>query len=77
MNHDKDVLKIVEEKKKTTDLTIELESLRDDLARYKVSKGEWWEEKKEFLKSTKFYDLLGARSDFLFDCGFKGAIQKG
>lgn len=66
------ILENMEEKKRTAGLTAELENLKKELAMYQTTEEERWEKKKkEFLKSLKFYDLLGAHSGFLFDYGYK------
>lgn len=50
-NYDIAILENLEEKKKVTSLTTELESLKNDLPQYQASEEERWEErKKKFLK---------------------------
>lgn len=59
------ILENMEEKKRTAGLTAELKNLKKELAMYQTTEEERWEKKKkEFLKSLKFYDLLGHTLDF-------------
>lgn len=77
VNYNKVVLEATEERKRVAALVAELGSLKDDLMQYKVGEeGRWEEKKKEFLKWAEFYDLLGVRSSFLFEYGYKGAVKQ-
>lgn len=63
-------------RKKNVTAIADMGFLRDELTQYKVGEEKHWEtRKKEFHKSSEFYELLGARFSFLFDSGFMGVVK--
>lgn len=46
------------------------------MTHHKSSEVEWWNSRKEFLRSPEFHSLLCERTGFLFDVGFIGAIRQ-
>ncbi|XP_042377724.1 uncharacterized protein LOC121970820 isoform X1 [Zingiber officinale] len=70
-------MQAAEERGKSELLASELECAKVELINYKAGEeGRWANQKKTFLKSPEFFDLLGAQSASVFEYGYRCAMKQ-